>query len=120
MPNSGWLELPALPVSGLTKVRDLVYFDGPLLSEFKSSSGDTYLYHWCDVDGGFNKWMIFRVSRKDLVKYLHRRISLSRLISLSQDGFVYLVDIGPDKNEKNIFLVPMASIPDDYLPDAQS
>src|SRR5690348_10319881 len=103
MTASDWVPLPRLPIRDLEWVRDLVYFDGPLLSEFRSSNGDTYLFHWCDVDDGANRWMVFRVSRPDLVKYLFRRYPLRRLIDESQDGFVYIVDIGDNRQHLRAF-----------------
>ena len=63
------VTLTAFPVQGLRKVRDLEFFEGPLLAEFRSVGGDTYLYSWCGVGDEENRWMVFRTSRMDLAKY---------------------------------------------------
>ena len=44
MEHSNWIQMTSLPIPGLEWIRDLVSFDGPLLSEFRSASGDTYLF----------------------------------------------------------------------------
>lgn len=120
MSESAWVTLTRLPIPGLEWVRDLIYFDGPLLSEFRSSAGDTYLFHWCDLEGGTNRWMAFRVSRAELVKYLYRQLTLRKLIDESQDGFVYIVDIGDNRKHQRVFWVSLGDVPDDFLPDPNS
>ncbi|KHG40633.1 MAG: hypothetical protein HEQ20_13535 [Aphanizomenon flos-aquae KM1D3_PB] len=59
----------------LTYIVYLSYFDGSLLSVFKSEHGDFYIYNWCDVDNQFNRWLVFRVKRQSLIKYLEGELS---------------------------------------------
>jgi hypothetical protein len=115
LPDLGYL-IPLLPVPGLKHVRDLIYFDGPLLSEFETETGETYLRHWCDVDDRANRWLLFRVSRSALTKYVFRRLGLRELIETSQDGFVYVIDKATEKGQDKIYVLHVHSIPGDYLP----
>lgn len=39
-----------LSIVELTKVSDLIYFDGPFLSHYVHKSGDNYLSYWVDCD----------------------------------------------------------------------
>ena len=45
----------------LTKVSDLIEFDGPLLSHFINDKNEDFLFLWCDVDQAYNRWVIFKV-----------------------------------------------------------
>ena len=112
------IKLDTFPLKNLTKVADLIYFDGPLLSHFKNEYGDNYFYYWCDVNENFNRWLIFRVADKSLNGYLSGAISLRELIEKPSDGFVYLVDIDDDLEFHNLQMVQDLS--DDYLPEADS
>ncbi|EDN65617.1 hypothetical protein BGP_0795 [Beggiatoa sp. PS] len=49
----------------LRDIVDLIYFDGPLLTLFENEYGDSYLYYWCDVDEQCNRWLVFRVTKKN-------------------------------------------------------
>ena len=111
--------LPRLPVD-LTWTRDLEGFDGPLLSEFCSASGDTYLYSWCDSDKTHNRWMVLRTSPRSLIEYLHRKITLFKLIESAQDGFVYFVDMDGDATVRHVALVRLSEIPEAYWPAPDS
>jgi len=54
----------------LTKVSDLIYFDGPLLSHYMSSKGENYLFYWVDVDETYNRWMVVRTDIITIQQYL--------------------------------------------------
>ena len=113
-------KLDKFPQENLTKMRDLVYFDGPLLSYFKSRSGDNYLYYWCDVDENYNRWLIFRVSDQSLNRYLNGELSLLDLMKNPSDGFFYSVDIDNDLEYHNILRVLPKDLPASYLPEQDS
>src|SRR4051812_36633663 len=85
------LALPKLPVR-LEKVRDLVYFQGPLVSEFRAQNGDAYIYYWADADEEHHRWIVVRTSRRDLTLFVSGRLTAFELISSSKDGFAYLID----------------------------
>jgi len=74
-------------LTDLRRVADLIYYDGPILSHFKNNQGDDYLYCWSDADEIYNRWLIFRVSRQSLNKYLTRQLSLRELMLNSADRY---------------------------------
>ena len=104
----------------LTYIVDLSYFDGSLMSVFKSEHGDFYIYNWCDVDDQFNRWLVFRVKRKSLIKYLERELSLRDLVLSPIDGFQYLLDIDDHLNVKNAYVVQPDNLPESYIPGKNS
>lgn len=104
----------------LTYIVDLSYFDGSLLSVFKSEHGDFYIYNWCDVDDQFNRWLVFRVKRKSLIKYLEGELSLQDLVLSPIDGFQYLLEIDDHLDVKNIYVVQPHNLPKSYIPGKNS
>ena len=111
-------KLDKFPLKNLIKVADLIYFDGPLLSHFRSEYGDNYLYYWFDANENFNRWLVFRVADKSLNDYLSGEVSLRELVENPWDGFVYLVDIDDDLGFHNLQMVQ--DLPSSYLPKADS
>src|SRR5689334_21676043 len=107
------VPLQRLPVE-LEIVRDLEEFDGPLLSEFRSPEGDTFLYYWCDCDEQANRWLVVRTPKQDLFRYLVGRISLRRLIRECRDGFLYAVDLDDDAAVVSAWFLYAESIPENY------
>lgn len=106
--------------SEFTKVSDLIYFDGPLLSHFISPNGENYLYYWCDVDDTYNRWIIFRIDLPSVQKYIEKKISLRDLISHPSDGFIYVADIDNNIQYREIQLLLENEIPLEYLPQEDS
>jgi hypothetical protein len=110
------IALTAFPVQGLEKVRDLEFFEGPLLTEFRSPGGDTYLYSWCAAGEHEHRWMVFRTSRMDVAKFTHQRMTLLELVRSCRDGFVYLLDLGTDAEVHRVQLCTLEQLPKNYLP----
>ena len=110
------MPLERFPVSGLRHVRDLIDFDGPLLSLFKHPNGESYLYYWCDCDDRANRWMVFRVSEITVLRLTSRLISLSDVIpSGSRDDYIYFLDIADDQSIQAYLALP-SNIPESYKP----
>ena len=106
--------------SKLTKVADLIYFDGPLLSHYMSEKGDNYLFHWVDSDDDYNRWIVIRTDIISIQQYLEKKINLRYLTTEANDGFVYSVDIDDELNYTNIKLVSIEDLPEDYVPTEES
>ena len=104
----------------LTKVSDLIYFDGPLLSHYMSSKGENYLFYWVDVDEIYNRWLVVRTDIVTIQQYLDKKISLYTVMSTPNDGFLYMVDIDANASYHNIQLIQVDSLPEDYLPGQDS
>jgi hypothetical protein len=115
----GAVKLERMPVD-LTFVRDLEEFDGPLLSEFKSAEGETFLYHWCDCNAQSNRWLVVRTPRQDLYAYLVGQVTLRKLIRDCRDRFLYVLDIGGDAETLAAWFAQADRIPEVYLPTPQS
>jgi hypothetical protein len=108
-----------LPVD-LELVRDIEEFDGPLLSEFRSSKGETFLYYWCDCDETANRWLVVRTPPQDLFRYLVGRTPLRSLIRDCRDRFLYVVDLDEGSVLLDAWFVYADKLPDNYLPGPNS
>ena len=109
-----------LSIVELTKVSDLIYFDGPFLSHYVHKSGDNYLSYWVDCDDEFQRWLVFRVGITLLQKYVDKKMSLLDVLRQLDDGFVYLVDVDVDGQTTKPEILFLNQLPDDYLPEADS
>ncbi len=113
------IPLTGLPVSGLRHVRDLSYFDGPLLSHYEHPNGDDYLYYWCDCDETANRWMVLRVSEASILRLVQRVVPLDFVIPNGcRDDFVYVIDTTTTGAIHQAALVLKSKIPADYRPKA--
>lgn len=112
------VEVEILP--RLKKVAELIYFDGPLLSLFTNTAGDTYLYNWSDNDEEVNRWLVFRVNTKSLTSYLKHHINLRDLILNPSDDFVYAVDLDDDLRRRALYIIKPDDLPSSYVPKAES
>jgi len=102
------------------KVCDLIFYDGPLLSHFKSPAKKDYLFYWVDVNDGINKWIVVPVTEYSIKQYLLKTISLKQLILSSEDGIAYSVDTNHMINYKNAFTFSLDDIDPEYLPEEDS
>ena len=84
MKEIGGFTIPDFPISGLKHIKDLLYHEGPLLSQYSHPSGDTYLFHWCDCDDLRNRWMVLRVN--EAIAMLQAMASLKRTTFYSIHG----------------------------------
>lgn len=112
-------KLSSMPIA-LHKVRDIEAFEGPVLSEFRATSGDTYLYLWCDQDDKVNRWLVFRVPERDLIRYTHKAITLRKLVEHPSDGYYFIVDTDKDGQSRSVAIAQRSEVPEGYLPGAQS
>lgn len=107
-----------MPVSGLTRLRDLLWLDGPLLTEYVHPQGDHYLYCWSDCDDDTTRWMVLRVSESNLLRLAHGMLPLDMIVpGACQDDFVYFVDVKSGKKKiLEVKLSKVSDIPAEYLP----
>lgn len=106
-------ELPEL-----TKERDLIYYDGPLLSLFRDKKNNPYLYNWADQDDKYNRWIVFKISEEDLTKYLKGTFNLLNLIKTTE--IVFCLDLDNEFKDTKTYLLWTEDIPLDYLPEEDS
>ncbi len=112
---SGWGDWQT-KLPKLEKVSDLIYFGGPFLSHFRSESGDSYLYHFCESEDGISRWLVFRVHDEVLNSYVERRRDLRSLITSAADGFVFMLDLNEYADIVKIRYAKPESVPVSYLP----
>jgi len=108
------------PYTGLNKISDLIYYEGPILSHFTDKAGKSLLYLWVDNDSKHNRWLIFEVDKSSLVNYLHRSITLRDLILRNKKDFLLLADINEDLNIESSNLISKENLPEIYLPKESS
>jgi hypothetical protein len=109
------LSMNGLPVA-LEHVRDIDSFEGPLLSEFKSSNGEPYLYYWCDRSKTHNRWLVVRTTKREILRYEVGETPLRTLIHDCPDRFVYVCDRDRKGTLDRTVLAPVDKLPSDYFP----
>lgn len=74
-------RLPLTQIDKHIHMCDLMYFEGPILSLFRDKK-QNWLYLWCDTDASTKeRWLLFPVSRADLISYLEKTSSLRTLVT---------------------------------------
>lgn len=114
------MQLPSLPIKELYRSRVLEYFEGCLLVEYRTASGDIYLFLWVDSNQEYNRWIVFRIGERDLARYLQRNVSLRELLFDCRDGFVYVIDTDGEGDRRRISLSSLDDLPPDYIPGEES
>lgn len=105
--------------SMLSRVTDVVAFDGPILTLYKNKLGGAlYLLDWVDVDENGNYWLIYRVSKERLEAFVNGTMSHLDLFKDDED-FCYIVQIDAEAKWKQLQKVPKSSIPTPLLPSAE-
>lgn len=113
-------NIDALPFKGLRKIKDIIYFDGPLLSQFITTEGKSILFYWLDFDSDYNRWLVFPVSNSELSLYMGKQISLRDIVLSRHNSVFYTVDINTDLVYSNITQIKQKDIPKEYLPGEKS
>jgi len=106
------------PIHDLRFVRNVIYFDGPLLSEYTDKIGQHIFYRWCDCDETANRWMIYHITGrghsliKDDDQYMwtfHREEIIG--------GTVYIADFTSNEPPQEMLEVKIEDLPASYIPD---
>lgn len=91
----------------LNYIKDLEYFDGPLLMEFRDDQNNCYLFHWCDFEDcknpeenlklqtsptyGKSIWCVYEITNENLQKYLNKEISMRDMYLNSKNDLIDIV-----------------------------
>lgn len=106
----------------ITPVKDLIYYEGSLLSLGVDKDNKKHMTLWCDNNLTVNRWIIFKVSDNDYAQYIEKRITLKELILKEKSVIFY--EIFSDNNgafeERNFIEVEVKNIPNDYVPHKDS
>ena len=101
-------------ITNLKYQGDLIYHEGALLSHFiDNNTNNHYFYKWSDKDNICNRWLIFKVTVKDLISFFEKKLNLLQLIQVND--FVYFIDLDANLNQVNSFICSTQKIPNDYL-----
>ncbi len=116
--------LKCINISGLDfnprKMGDLIYYEGPLLSHFQDSTktNEHFFYRWVDNDDEANRWLIFKASNQDLIKFFNKQFSEFDLIA--KNNSVTFLDLDDNLNKIGIYMSAFENIPNDYLPSQKA
>ncbi|MCC5944191.1 MAG: hypothetical protein JJT94_04600 [Bernardetiaceae bacterium] len=99
---------------------DLIYYEGPLLSHFQDENqNDThFFYRWVDNDQKANRWLVFKSSNQDLIKFFNSQFSELDLIA--QNNTLTFLDLDDKLNPMGIYMTAFEDVPEDYLPSPKT
>jgi hypothetical protein len=96
----------------LIRIVDVINIEGPLLTLFLHANRQLYLFDWVDRDDVSNRWLIYRTNKTLLNRFLNKSISLI----MSDESFVYKIDIDNKLEWHDCQQVTKKSLPASYLP----
>lgn len=97
---------------------DLVEFEGPLISLYRSERGDDVIYVWLDCTSTRNRWAIVPLSRDSLQDYLQCRIPLRSVFERSREIIVF--DVGAGLKRTGFQATTWSVFPEQYKPNSES
>lgn len=110
-------KLPIFPFTGKPKkIRDLIYYDGPLMTYFHYGEGTqriSLIFYWVDCDEKYNRWLVLLPVHKVLEEFLERKTSFFNLLAYS---VLFMVDIDNDLKFHNVTYLVKDNLPKCYLP----
>jgi len=94
----------------------LDYYDGPKFYSCKDNVGQIYLVYWLNGEGELNSWLYLRISLARYLALKNAHISILKVLSEPEDGFVYEVNF----SSKQFDVTPLeqSQIKPEWLPDA--
>lgn len=101
----------------LRHVRDIIEYEGPLLSEFIGPNNESWVYYWVASGATFHRWLVCRALKSDLLTEKDMTIIVLRaLFHKSQYlGPRFIVDLDNDADVQAAWRLNGA-VPDKYLP----
>ncbi len=109
-----------IPVNYLPKfqwVEDIQYFEGALMSEYKTEKGELYVFHWCDCTDTVNRWLAVKTNRRSLYLLTSGLVTMESFFKEHiLDSNIYLLDMGANDEIESATLTHIDSIAGEYLP----
>lgn len=93
---------------------DLVEFEGPLISLYKTDQDADALFIWLDKSGLTNRWCVLNVDREPLRLYLTCKKTLKELFFLRES--VLMFGVGSAGRRTNLMRVSISNLPQQYCP----
>jgi hypothetical protein len=119
MENLKWIKINGLDFTP-KKMGDLIYYEGALLSHFQDSAktNEHYFFRWVDNDENSNRWLIFKVSREDLIHFFNKELYEFDLIA--KNNVITFLDLDDNLNKLGIYVSAFEDVPNDYLPSKKA
>lgn len=99
-------------------VADLQYYEGSLLSEYRTDRGEIYAFLWCDASDTHNRWLVAKTTKRSLYGLNAGIFSIRNFFEqqILEDS-VYLLDIDAEEQISHALLTKLSNIANDYLPE---
>lgn len=120
---NGLIKVPGESVKGSSLGKfywnaDLVNFEGPLLSLFKSDDDEDFLFVWLDCNNTKNRWCMVAVNRDQLKYYLDGTMSLRSIMEEALELIVFSMN---GAGHRSAFIrTNFTQLPEEYCPDKDS
>ncbi len=102
--------------SNLLRVGDLINIEGPMLVLFQNrSTKELYLFDWVDGNDISNRWLIYTISKENLLNFIRHNISYKELFETNRGDFYFTDIINSDLPNYSIFM--LHDVPASYKPD---
>jgi uncharacterized protein YegP (UPF0339 family) len=101
-------------IQDVTKLFDLEYFDGPLLSLFADANGDFFLYKWYDLTNDSHQWLVFKVKYTTIQKYLNGTSSEYDLLNDQTPKAFHLIEFTEKGKPWIVSDIPQQTILSEY------
>ena len=102
-----------MQLKNLIHIRDIEYFEGPLLSEYKDDNENIYIKKWCSWNDVSETWLLVLTTSEDINKYLSKTMSLLNLIQNGKNFIIETRNINGSSSSHNVMF---EDIDVDYLP----
>lgn len=100
-----------------TKVEDLIYFDGPLLSVCVKEDESLVLMLWTDNSDLDNRWCMIPVEKDILTSFLDKELTLKEVIEKNESVIFRDMYLENEKLlDRNVLEVLVKDIPSEYMP----
>jgi uncharacterized protein YegP (UPF0339 family) len=101
-------------IQDISKLFDLEYFDGPLLSLFADSEGNSFLFKWYDLHEDAHQWLVFEVKYASLQSYLSGAISEYSLLSDEEGKAFFLLQFSEKGIPTILKKMPQQQVLDEF------
>ncbi|MFN0214749.1 MAG: YegP family protein [Saprospiraceae bacterium] len=101
-------------IQDVTKLFDLEYFDGPLLSLFADAKGDFFLYKWYDLALSSHQWLVFKVKYATIQKYLNKTYSEYEVLNDQTPKTFYLIEFTEKGKPRLVKTIPQQTVSKEY------
>lgn len=118
LPKIKGKDVPTKDFPKYTWNADLIEYDGPLLSLFKSEEGEDVLFSWLDSDKRKNRWAVVPLGRETLLHYLQKKTTLLEVFKKAD--YIFVVDYGSKARRLSRIRTHWESLPESYLPAEDS